>query len=155
MNTVSLLLSAVFFNKYHKYVYVKCDETSQWSRISDSEIKKMEEKQLSNLSTNIPGMYGPIYYGKLIDGKPTGYGVLLLRGLDISYRGKFKDGRFHGKGRFEYLGSSTSSQYYGYFKNGLKHGIGIEGDICGLDFKSLGFWKEDEKLDVRREKGNK
>jgi len=82
------------------------------------------------------------YIGKLINGKPTGYGILNVMynygGTVITYWGKWKDGKYHGKGTLEKVFSSHSYKYRGHFRNGLPHGRGKESSLSG-DFK--GIWE--------------
>ena len=108
------------------------EELRQWSRISIS------EPNVPDITESSPVVCR--YFGKLRNDKPTGYGILLIVPQTYSfttvYRGKWKDGRFHGRGTLESEYSSHSRKYTGYFKDGLKHGYGKESWLGG-DYKGL------------------
>ncbi len=89
--------------------------------------------------------YCASYLGKLKDDKPTGYGMLTITPLSYGwvtvYTGKWKDGRFHGKGTLKTDHSSHSHKYTGQFKEGLKHGYGRE---YALGWRYRGRYENDE-----------
>ena len=63
------------------------------------------------------------YEGDLINGMRNGQGKLYYKNGNIKYEGEFANDKFEGTGKFYY----TDGNYYiGQFKNGLKHGKGIE-----------------------------
>ena len=66
------------------------------------------------------GKVQPKYKGKITNGKPNGFGVLIW--FDgRKYVGEFKEGEFHGQGTYTW---SDGSKYEGEFKDGKKHGQG-------------------------------
>jgi hypothetical protein len=56
--------------------------------------------------------------------------------------GMWRDGRFHGKGTYQWVGSSHSYTYSGGFRDGLKHGYGHETSLGG-EYK--GRYENDER----------
>jgi|GEM_PF-2910396 len=89
------------------------------------------------------------YWGRLEAGLPTGYGELRIEppsgSYEKTYRGTWKDGRFHGKGTICSMLSSHSVDYYGLFKNGLRDGLSKWTSISGTYFE---LW-EDGVLKLR------
>jgi hypothetical protein len=59
-------------------------------------------------------------------------------GSYMKYRGWWKNGRFHGKGKQVWMSSSHSRKYSGFYKNGNEHGFGYEDS---LDGKYLGWFE--------------
>ena len=110
---------------------------------------KKTNKQ-GDMSRFAPDVFGSTpmictYCGILKDDKPTGYGTLHITPPDhsywTSYRGQWKDGRYHGKGELITVFSSHSHEYSGRFKEGLKHGYGSESWLGG---KYKGLYKNGE-----------
>ena len=63
------------------------------------------------------------YEGDLINGIRNGQGKPYYKNSNIKYEGEFSSDKFEGTGKFYY----TDGNYYiGQFKNGRKHGKGIE-----------------------------
>ena len=85
------------------------------------------------------------YTGRLVNGKPHGYGILsFIHGnyaYRTTYKGRWKNGRFHGRGVYETMFSSHTVRHSGFFKDGLKHGYGKLSTMNGV---TRGFWKNDE-----------
>lgn len=73
-----------------------------------------------------------------------GFGILELRtsiGTD-RYEGSFKDGKFHGAGRFEQMISSTGRSYYdGDWNLGVRNGRGTYWN--GISNLYIGQWRND------------
>jgi hypothetical protein len=69
-----------------------------------------------------------------------GRGEIIMINRDV-YRGGFKNGKFEGKGF--YLQHESNVKYDGWYKNGLKDGLGI----LYVDHYNIleGRWREDKK----------
>jgi hypothetical protein len=90
------------------------------------------------------------YQGKLDrQGKRTGQGVIYfkpegyLQEEKQLYRGSFKNNVYHGHGTLYYPGTETIA-YIGRFKEGLRHGRGIEFDLQGRKIYQ-GTFREDKR----------
>ena len=90
----------------------------------------------------------PNYFGKLVHGKPEGYGTLRFHDLRsgclhpelTTYVGNWKNGKYHGKGELKYVFSSHGSTYQGDFKDGKRHGYGT---LSNLNGRFSGYWEDD------------
>ena len=68
---------------------------------------------------------GSVHKSFLIDGDSYCYGVTLSDADDsIAYRGHFKNGKFHGKGRTYKDPNDVDDFYNGNYKDGKYHGQG-------------------------------
>jgi len=110
-------------------------------------IKQQWRKMNINIGLNIPVMLHGTYLGKIINGKPEGYGILVYvhgnNAYMTTYKGRWKNGRFNGRGSLETIFSSHSYRFNGRFKDGLKHGYGKQVTLSGT---TRGIWKEDELI---------
>jgi hypothetical protein len=94
------------------------------------------------------------YAGNLKNGKPHGYGIMFTSaqfarsGSMTTYSGMWNNGRFHGKGTLEWIGSSHSHKYSDGFKNGKKHGYGHE---TALGWEYRGRYADDEMIGEAKE----
>ena len=96
----------------------------------------------------------PNYSGKLVHGKPEGYGSMQFHDLRsgclhpelTTYVGNWKNGRYHGKGELKEVFSSHSVTYKGNFKDGKRHGYG---ELSTLNGTSSGYWENDFRCEQR------
>lgn len=99
------------------------EKTRQWRKTT---IPNLPTKLVANVIN--PSYTMCLYEGKLVGGKPSGYGVLEIYpdsfSYSTTYHGEWKDGRYHGNGKLITIFSSHSREYDGQFKDGLKHGYG-------------------------------
>ena len=116
------------------------EELRQWKRTKQADAATCLDP---DVVIPVPALCN--YSGKLKNDKPTGYGILTIAppsyGFMTTYSGKWKDGRYHGKGTLETVNSSHTSTYSGHFKEGLKHGYGHETWLGG-EYK--GRYENDE-----------
>jgi hypothetical protein len=97
---------------------------------------------LPPILSNIAGLFLPRsrYSGEMKNGKPDGFGEFFfsesLFKKSTAYIGFWKNGRFHGEGRWELLANSYTETYIGQFKDGLKHGLGYDtGRLYGGEYR--------------------
>lgn len=124
------------------------EDTQQWccEKAADKHSRPTNiEKKVKEMT---PELLRGTYFGAIVDGKPAGYGILrvanIMTGVMTTYRGFWKDGRFHGIGTYEKEFSWHSYKFRGHFANGKKHGYGKEESLSGT---IRGRWENDEFLE--------
>ena len=114
--------------------------------LSLSQIKKKEESQLIYIPNMFNYSNGNYYIGSLIEGLPSGEGVLYDQNDKKIYEGNFLNGQANGKGIFYY--ENGIIQYEGDWSNGLRNGFGKyynnEGSIIyeGYFFNNQYYYSE-------------
>lgn len=99
--------------------------------------KMLDDMRLDSLTFISPKGVTVSYYGKVLNGKPFGFGIGFYKGKGY-YIGEWKDNARHGKGKHVYLNGDV---YEGDFLNDLREGYGIYRYASGELYE--GEWKAD------------